>query len=136
MNSLLPFGEYVNPQQQAATAAMLENWEMERFLVSLAVAEQRERRAARQARRVGHPLNEASAPRPIFGARRRSEPIARISNSGAASSVPNNDPAVAPGPDFPASWPPQQINSGEGESSHAEGISQVIKTRWASFRIK
>lgn len=141
MNALLPFGEYVNPQQQAATAAMLENWEMERFLVQLAVVEQRERRAARQARRTSHPQVEISAPRPIFGAgaRRRSEPGERPTSVAVASSVPNHDPSGAPGPEFPASWPPHhnsQDNEGGGASSHGEGLSQAIKTRWASLRLR
>lgn len=139
MNALLPFGEYVNPQQQAATAAMLENWEMERFLVQLAVVEQRERRAARQARRTSHPQVQISAPRPIFGARRRSEPGDRPSGINVASSVPNEDPNGQPGPEFPASWPPHhsgQGNDGENASSHGEGLSQAIKTRWASLRFR
>jgi RING-H2 zinc finger domain len=146
MNSLLPFGEYINPQQTAATAALLENWEMERFLVSLAVAEQRERRAARSSRRRSHPQGvEPSAPRPIIGssARGRTEPqeISSISSGGGggggASSLPGRDQNNALGGEYPSSWPPsRQDVSGEGPSSQVEGLSQAIKSRWASLKFR
>ena len=143
MNSLLPFGEYINPQQQAATAALLENWEMERFLVSLAVAEQRERRAARSSRRRSHPQGEPSAPRPIVGAGGRgvTEPQEiSPSSGGGASSLPGRDQNNNNlGGDYPSSWPPsrvQDVSQEEHASSQMEGLSQAIKSRWASLRLR
>ena len=72
LNALLPFGEYVSPQQAAAQAASLESWDLERLLVQLAAANQRaERRAAREARhrlrRLAAGGGEPSAPQPIRG---------------------------------------------------------------------
>ena len=165
MNSMLPFGEYVNPQQQAATAALLENWELERVLVQLAITEQRERRAARSSRRRSHPGQggEPSAPRPIFSARGAISDQIEIPTT-AGGSTPSSPSASAAGgappstttptpsgsapPSFPASWPPPR-GSGGGESasgtgtahasggnSHSEGLSQTIKARWASLRLK
>ncbi|KAG7669704.1 hypothetical protein Ndes2437B_g05889 [Nannochloris sp. 'desiccata'] len=142
MNSLLPFGEYINPQQTAATAALLENWEMERFLVSLAVTEQRERRAARSSRRRSHPHGgEISAPRPIVGGgvRGRTEPqeISPLSGNGGASSLPGRDQNNSLGGEYPSSWPPsRQDGSQEGSSSQMEGLSQAIKSKWASLRFR
>ena len=143
MNSLLPFGEYINPQQTAATAALLENWEMERFLVSLAVAEQRERRAARSSRRRSHPQGESSAPRPILSGssmRGRTEPqeISPLSSGSGASSVPGREQTsnnASLGGEYPSSWPPSRAD-GEGPSSQIEGLSQAIKSRWASLRLR
>jgi len=139
MNSLLPFGEYINPQQAAATEALLENWEMERVLVSLAVAEQRERRAARASRRRSHPQGgELSAPRPIIGGgvRGRSEPQEISPSSGGASSLPERDQSNLGG-EYPSSWPPsRQDGSHEGSSSQIEGLSQAIKSKWASLRLR
>jgi hypothetical protein len=115
---------------------------MERFLVSLAVAEQRERRAARSSRRRSHLQGDASAPRPIMGSssmRARTEPheISPSSGSG-ASSLPGRDQNNSlGGGDYPSSWPPSRGHQdGEGPSSQIEGLSQAIKNRWASLRFR
>lgn len=73
LHEMLPFGEYVSPQQAAAQAATLESWDLERLLLHLAAANQRhERRAAREAARQHRSSGgrrssggEASAPQPI-----------------------------------------------------------------------
>jgi hypothetical protein len=139
MNALLPFGEYVSPQQTAATEAMLSNFELERVLIQLAISEQRERRAARSARRRSHPQGGVSAPRPIFGGgRARSEPVeapAGPSAAAVASSAPGYDAAAAGPGGFPASWPPGHGDDG-ASSSQGEGLSQAIKSRWASMRFR
>lgn len=51
LNSLLPFGEYVSPQQQEAESSMLANFELEAFLIRLATAERRQGRMRHASRR-------------------------------------------------------------------------------------
>jgi len=47
LNSLLPFGEYVSPQQMEAESSMIANMQLESFLIQLAAVERREHRRAR-----------------------------------------------------------------------------------------
>jgi len=47
LNSLLPFGEYVSPQQREADSSMIANMQLESFLIQLAAVERREHRRAR-----------------------------------------------------------------------------------------
>lgn len=130
MNQLLPFGEYVSPEQRAAEAASLETWELERLLLRLAAASQREQqrqhRSSRRAttgssasgssrhRRQGS-RGEASAPQPIRG----SEAAAAVAEGGtsghwaiagegssSAEAAAGGRPASAPGIDIHGSWPP------------------------------
>lgn len=51
LNSLLPFGEYVSPQQQEAESSMLANFELEAFLIRLAAVERRQGRMGHGSRR-------------------------------------------------------------------------------------
>lgn len=46
LNSLLPFGEYVSPQQREAETSMIANMQLENFLIQLAAVERREHRRA------------------------------------------------------------------------------------------
>eukprot|EP00889_Picochlorum_renovo_P008249 jgi/Picre1/35279/NNA_002741.t1 len=52
LNSLLPFGEYVSPQQQEAESSMLANFELEAFLIRLATSERRHGRMHASRRRA------------------------------------------------------------------------------------
>lgn len=47
LNSLLPFGEYISPQQREAESSMIANMQLESFLIQLAAVERREHRRAR-----------------------------------------------------------------------------------------
>lgn len=44
LNSLLPFGEYVSPQQRHMESSMIANMQLETFLIQLAAVERREHR--------------------------------------------------------------------------------------------
>ncbi len=161
MNALLPFGEYVSPEQRAAEAATLETWELERLLLRLAAASQREhQRHHRSGRRTttgssGHrrqgSRGEASAPQPIHGGA-----AAAAGGSGDRWRLPGEGgggagggrPASAPGPAYPSSWPPASraeaaSSSVPGGGVHDEGHvvspqsrSTSLKSRLASLRLK
>jgi hypothetical protein len=146
MDELLPFGEYVSPAQEASQASMLESWELERFLLRLAMAEQRagERRSARQSRRGGVP----SAPQPI-----RQSPTAAAQLAAAAggngAAGPSGDAGGQPSSPgaFPASWPPAaggELSAGSrrasaevnGASPSLRGATSALKSRLASLRLR
>lgn len=153
MNELLPFGEYINPQQEAATAAMLETWELERFLIRLAAAEQRqERRASRHSRihrGSSHGHDEASPPQLI--------PQRNNRNDVSPSSFPENraghltgSTEMHAGPSsLPSSWNGggDSVREDSGHSNNGGGggigdalsptfraASQAIKSRLSSFK--
>ena len=130
MNELLPFGEYISPEQRAAEAASLETWELERLLLRLAAASQREQhrqhRSSRRAttggsggsssrhRRQGS-RGEASAPQPIRGSEAAAVAAAEGGSAGGwaiagegsgGSAAAGGRPGSAPGPTFHGSWPP------------------------------
>lgn len=123
MNSLLPFGEYVSPEQRAVETATLETWELERLLLRLAAAgrEHRHHRALRHAsssgsrhRRQGS-RGEPSAPQPIRdasggaggGAGGVSMPWLLPREGGAGMGGAAALPASAPNQGmYPGSWPP------------------------------
>jgi hypothetical protein len=156
LNELLPFGEYVSPQQQASAAALLESWELERFLLRLAAAEQR---GAERAHRRTPPRPGTSAPQPI---RRASGGAAERPSGGDAAHLTPPPAGAArgePPAGFPASWPPAGTgSSGSGSSSGGGGgppgarrasvdhgaaspggaraAAQSLKTRLASLRLK
>lgn len=159
LNELLPFGEYVSPHEQAATAAMLESWELERFLVRLAAAEQRERRAARQLRtRRGGAREDASVAQPISRmAAGGAEPSGAA--AGAMFSMPDRAEGSglggSPTGGVASSWPPsrsdgsgaisgavsQRTDSGAGGDALSPGdafrsASQAIKSRFAALRLR
>ncbi|KAL4458796.1 hypothetical protein ABPG75_013661 [Micractinium tetrahymenae] len=106
MNSLLPFGEYVSPAQRAAEQASLETWELERLLIRVAAASQREQRHHRSSRHGGSSSRhrrqgsrgEASAPQPIRGSGGAS--VAPEAVAAAWWSLP---PDAAAGPGAPSS---------------------------------
>ena len=135
MNALLPFGEYVDPQQQAASASMLETWELERLLIQIAANENRGRRAhRRRTRAIAHSGEHAAV----------SSPVAIRQVSGM---VRNQD-------QYPASWPPsgaerheevQQGAGGVGDHVSAEredhnpesrGSAQSVGARLALLRLR
>lgn len=117
LNELLPFGEYISPQQQAAALASFQSWELERLLVRIAASSQRrESRGERQ----------RSSSRPI--------PSRHI-----ATSQEQSVEAVRPG-----SWPPSGTGevastSQPSSSFFSPGIksaSQSLRSRFASLNIK
>ncbi|GAB4821791.1 hypothetical protein N2152v2_008837 [Parachlorella kessleri] len=135
LHEMLPFGEYISPQQAAAASASVESWDLERLLVQLAAANQRqERRAAREARHRRRAAaaaaaaaaagdGQSSTPQPIRHASSDAgslPPVHRYSLEGATTSSsgsglqrtpPRAVPAAPHSPStpagaFPASWPP------------------------------
>jgi hypothetical protein len=136
MNSLLPFGEYVDPRQAATTAAMLETWELERFLVRLASAERRASRHSRQRRATMPVVGETaeSAPPQLNRSSARVIPTDRVSGGAQGTDASAG---------YPASWPPRGgRHDGEGGSSRDGGGGETsaspmqgLKSRLASLRI-
>jgi hypothetical protein len=103
MNALLPFGEYVDPQQQAASASMLETWDLERLLLQIATNESRERRAHRRRARATVNAGERVATSPM-----------------AINQV--NRVVCNQADQYPASWPPSSSGADRREvQQEAEG---------------
>lgn len=50
LHSLLPFGEYISPQQREVESSIISNMQLERFLIQLAAVERREHRRAQRMR--------------------------------------------------------------------------------------
>lgn len=143
MNALLPFGEYISPEQRAAEQATLETWELERLLMRLTAASQREHaRAQRSARRASASAaagsssgrhrrqgsrGEASAPQPIGGsggaaaaAPASSQGWQIAGEAASSSSRAAGRAASAPAPGHPSSWPPAA--GLEASSSSGSGL--------------
>lgn len=165
MNALLPFGEYVSPEQRAAEQATLETWELERLLLRLAAASQREHaRAHRSARRASASAagggggsgrhrrqgsrGEASAPQPI---RSSGDAAAALGGShgwliageaaSSSSSSAAGRPASAPPPGYPSpsSW--QHVGGEPEPGSSGRGMvdeGHVVSptARSGSFSLK
>lgn len=103
MNALLPFGEYVDPQQQAASASMLETWDLERLLLQIATNESRERRAhRRRARATMGNAGERVATSPM--------PINQVNRV-----VCNQADHSSRSDQYPASWPPSSSGADRHE---------------------
>jgi hypothetical protein len=141
LNQLLPFGEYIPPHQEAAQIASLEHWEMERLLIRLSAASQRqERRTARhtrlrrevsggsvgssQARDIPSPNQQATSP---DGS--RSVSTATINNT---SSWP--PPASSNASAAVHSFAGRQPSSSSSSSSLLSTSS--LKSRFASFNFR
>ncbi len=146
MNTLLPFGEYISPEQRAAEAASFETWELERLLLRLAAASQREQQRQHRSswrattgssagggggsrhRRQGS-RGEASAPQPIRGSEAAAAAAAAeggssghwaIAGEGSSSSALGGRPSSAPGPSFHGSWPPPAGLQASSSSGHVD----------------
>lgn len=118
MNELLPFGEYISPQQAEAESSMLATWELESFLVRLAAAERRERRAHRRSRMSRNQAEQNSHENQTTGQgedERRADmtPERQTSNS-----------------EYSSSWPPGAHSS----SGQEEGSSPIFKSASQSFK--
>ena len=109
MNALLPFGEYVDPQQQAASASMLETWDLERLLLQIATNESRERRAHRRRARATVNAGERVATSPMT-----INQVTRVVCNHANHSGRSDQ--------YPASWPPSSSGADRREvQQEAEG---------------
>ncbi|KAI3436104.1 hypothetical protein D9Q98_002162 [Chlorella vulgaris] len=161
MNSLLPFGEYVSPEQRRAEASSIEGWELERLLVRLAAVSQREHRhrSARHSsgsssstrhRRQGS-RGETSAPQAIQDAA-----AAAGGGTAAAAALPwllpgeassrgaDRTPSGTMPAAYPSSWPPAigleasgSGLSGSGSGSmHDDGHVVSPRSRSGSMSLK
>jgi len=141
MNQLLPFGEYIPPHQEAAQIVSLEHWEMERLLIRLSAASQRqERRAARHTRlrrEVSVGGDGSSQARDIPSPNQQTSSPAE-SNSVSVATINNI-----------SSWPPPassnasatlHASAGRQPSSSSSSSSLLstssLKSRFASFNLR
>jgi hypothetical protein len=166
MNSLLPFGEYVSPKQRAAETATLETWELERLLLRLAAAGQREHRHHRGSRHGSSSASrhqrqssrgEPSAPQPIRDPSSGvdagiSMPWLLPSEGGSGRAPAAARPASVPSQGvYPGSWPPagaleagstmasassSMRDDGHVVSPRSRSGSVSFKSRLASLRLK
>ena len=121
LNELLPFGEYVPPEQMSSPPQMLmemDEYDLNRLLASLALhsangGSGRRTRAQRQAQRQAVWDSVVLGPgRDRLGAHMEASTSVREQRAGASAAVPTG--AAAPesplggrgGAEFPASWPP------------------------------
>lgn len=139
MNQLLPFGEYISPHQEAAQIASLEHWEMERLLIRLATASQRqERRAARHTR----------LRREVSGGGDGSSQARDIPSPNQQTTSPAGSDGVSATINNISSWPPP-ASSNAGATGHASTGRQPsssssssllstssLKSRFASFNLR
>lgn len=161
MNELLPFGEYISPEQQAMGLVNMESWELERLLLRLAAANQRQERRVHRHRHQPS-RGEPSAPQPIVGAPGQQAGASRRTDPGsaAAAGVMSDDestgrrPSSSPGA-YPSSWPPAAAPpEAAGSSRQSSGLfgssvgdhgsaaspssrgGSSLKSKFASLRLK
>lgn len=137
LNGLLPFGEYVSPQQQQNNAAA---WDLERFLIRLAASDQR--RSSGHRRRQSRLATDQEAapsqtlPRPIRTTQwlATGTPLSQDHQRNENNS--STPPSTSTG--FPSSWPP--FSGGEGSSSSTGGLMspsfKSLKSKFASLNFR
>jgi len=130
MNELLPFGEYISPQQAEAESSMLATWELESFLLRLAAAERRERRAHRRSRLSRNETEQNSG-----------ENQTREQGEG-ESGIDMTPERRISNPEYSSSWPPgAHSSSGQEESSSpifksASQSLKSMKSRFAALKLR